>query len=67
MAYVQRSCSRHIMAALSERCIRSTRPLAAGWKAVVRERWMPQMLASEWNSCDYNCRPLSVVMVCGHQ
>ena len=30
-ASVQRSLARHIMAALSDRCIHSTRPLAAGW------------------------------------
>jgi hypothetical protein len=40
-ASVQRSSARQIMATLSDRFIRSTRPLAAGWKAVARERWMP--------------------------
>jgi hypothetical protein len=37
-ASVQLSCTRHFIAALSDRCIRYTRPLAAGWKAVVRDR-----------------------------
>ena len=48
-------------------CILSTRPLVAGWKAVVWDRWMPHILVREWKSCDSNCRPWSVVMVCGHQ
>jgi hypothetical protein len=55
----------HMMAAFSVRWKRSTSPLAAGWWAVVRESWMPQSLAREWKSWDSNCRPWSVVMVCG--
>jgi hypothetical protein len=65
-ASVQLSCARHMIAALRDRCIRSTRPFAAGWKAVVRDSWIPHMLAREWKSCDSNCRPWSVVKVCGH-
>jgi hypothetical protein len=50
----------------SDRCIRSTRPFAAGWKAVMRERCIPHMLARAWKRWDSNCRSWSVVMVCGH-
>ena len=54
------------MAALSVGCIRSTRPLAAELEVVVRDGWMPHILVIERNSCDSNCQPWSVVIVCVH-
>jgi hypothetical protein len=54
------------MAALSDRFIRSTRPLVTEWKANVRDSWMPHMLAMEWKTCDSYCRPWSMVIVYGH-
>jgi hypothetical protein len=65
IASVHRWCAWHMIAVFSFLRKRSTRPLAAGWYKVVRESRMLYSLAKAWNSCDSNCLPCSVVMVCG--
>jgi hypothetical protein len=55
----------HRMTAFSVRCIRSTRPLAAGYWGIVLHRWVPHSFAGLCDSCDTIWRPWSVTMVYG--
>lgn len=55
----------HIMAAFTVLCRRSIMPLAAGWYAIVRNRWALASCSNETKMRDSNCLPWSVVILAG--